>query len=62
MDIPFDTGVGRTYRVETTDTIGTGAVWFPLIDQVQGTGNELMVTDPNALLRDRRFYRLVQTP
>ena len=52
----------RVPMVEASDVIGTGGFWIPLIDQVRGTGGTLMITDPNALLRERRFYRLVQTP
>jgi uncharacterized repeat protein (TIGR01451 family) len=59
--IQFGTISGRYYRLERSDDLGFGS-WTTVTDQIPGTGNDLMLTDPAAPSASARFYRLVLLP
>ncbi len=58
--ISFETAAGRFYRLEYTDSIGTGT-WATAADNLSGTGGIITATDatPPTI---RRFYRVKQLP
>jgi len=56
----FPTSLGRTYRLERSDTLLAGS-WVAVQDNIAGTGATLQVADSGAANVDRRFYRLVIT-
>ncbi len=57
----FPTQLGVTYRLEYKDAL-TDTTWLLLADQIPGTGAETELTDPTALARPHRFYRLRVLP
>jgi glucosylceramidase len=58
--ITFPTVVGRTYRVETSETLAAGS-WRILQGGIAGTGGDVQVVDPDASAYQSRFYRAVVT-
>jgi hypothetical protein len=48
--------VGRTYRVETCDSLSSGA-WSPLITVIV-TQSPFTIIDPDSVNRSMRFYRI----
>ncbi|HEX8679258.1 MAG TPA: hypothetical protein VF683_04835, partial [Chthoniobacterales bacterium] len=59
--IRFASASGQRYRVEWCDSIADPR-WQPLGGEIVGTGGEVAVTDPGALIRPARFYQLVALP
>ena len=57
----FPSVVGKTYRVERSDTPTNGS-WTPLQDNIAGTGGVIQVTDTGVASQPRRFYRVVLLP
>ena len=58
MQLSFPTVVGKTYRVERSDTLAE-ASWQTVQDNIAGTGGTLQATDSGGASRQRRFYRIV---
>jgi von Willebrand factor type A domain/Regulator of chromosome condensation (RCC1) repeat/Putative Ig domain len=55
--ITFTTALNRNYRVETSDDLVT---WQPLVLDIQGTGDDVIVTDiRNPSETTQAFYRVV---
>ena len=57
MQMQFPTKPGKTYRLEYTDDLKTP--WQLLKDNIPGTGEPVLITDPSAQTIPQRFYRLV---
>lgn len=60
MVIGFPTVAGKTYRLERSDSLETGS-WFPVQDNIPGTGGVVQATDLNGADKTKRFYRIVVT-
>ena len=60
MLVSFPTVVGKTYRVERSDTLQTGS-WTAVQYNIGGTGGTLQVIDSGGAAQPRRFYRLIVT-
>ena len=60
IQITFPSVSGKSYRVEYRNDLLTGT-WQTLEDKT-GTGDPILVIDPNALSLDKRFYRLFLLP
>ena len=60
MVLEFGTVSGRTYRLERSLTLEAGS-WTTVQDDIVGTGGVIEVTDADAALHARRFYRIVVT-
>jgi hypothetical protein len=58
MLVSFPSVLGRTYRVERSDTLLDGS-WTSVQDDIPGTGGTVQVTDPGAIATIKRFYRIV---
>jgi len=56
--VSFLTVLGRTYRVERSDTLLDGS-WIIVQDEIPGTGGTVEVTDISSAAQPRRFYRTV---
>jgi autotransporter-associated beta strand protein len=59
--LSFPTVVGKTYRVERSDTLATGS-WTTLQDNIAGTtdnGGIVQITDTGGAAQSRRFYRII---
>ncbi|NOU36694.1 MAG: PQQ-binding-like beta-propeller repeat protein [Kiritimatiellaceae bacterium] len=54
----FQSVLGKWYRVEWSDNLGSPNHWQPLTEYVAGTGGEVSVTDPSSG-QQNRFYRVV---
>ncbi len=59
--ITFPSVLGKTYRIERSDTLLEGS-WQTLQDNMPGTGSPVVATDPDVIANLRRFYRLVVVP
>lgn len=57
----FPSTAGKRYRVEFTDNL-TSERWEVLVDNVAGTGQSIVVTDPEAGEFERGFYRIQVIP
>jgi len=55
------TAFNQLYRVEATDDIGSPS-WTSSTNNVLGTGNSMLVIDPDAATHASRFYRVKQLP
>ena len=58
--ITFPTEPGKIYRVEYSDR--PGEPWQELRAHVDGTGADIPISDPDAVGRSARFYRIVVLP
>ncbi|MEO7099561.1 MAG: alpha-L-fucosidase [Luteolibacter sp.] len=58
MRLSFPTVVGKTYRLERSDTL-TDASWTTVQADIAGTGVTIQVADPNGAGLAKRFYRIV---
>jgi len=58
MQLSFPTIVGKTYRLERSDTLAA-ASWTVVQDNIAGTGTTLQITDTNGASQTKRFYRVV---
>jgi fibronectin type 3 domain-containing protein len=56
--VSFSSVVGKTYRVERSDTLQGGS-WSTVQDNIAGTGDVLQITDSAAASLSKRFYRVV---
>jgi fibronectin type 3 domain-containing protein len=61
MTIGFPTVAGKTYRLECSASLESGS-WFPVQENIPGTGSIVQVTDPNGAGQTKRFYRIVVAP
>ncbi|MSU64003.1 MAG: hypothetical protein EXS31_16695 [Pedosphaera sp.] len=61
VQVAFATTLGRKYRVESRDTVESGA-WATLRDGVEGTGGSVIITDVGAAKLPKRFYRVAVLP
>jgi len=59
--INFTSVTGKTYRVESADSIGSG-IWNPVGGTAAGTGATVTVTNPGAAGQARRAYRVRLLP
>jgi len=59
--VSFPTVVGKTYRVDRSDTLQSGS-WTTVQTNIAGTGATVQVTDAGAAAQSRRFYRVVLLP
>ncbi len=55
----FGSVLGKTYRVEASDNLGS---WEVLAEPVVGTGGTVTITAPVSPVEPRRFYRAATTP
>ena len=55
--IKFNTVAGKTYDVERTGDLGTGA-WSAVATSIAGTGGAVQITDLGAASQSKSFYRL----
>jgi hypothetical protein len=58
MVVSFPTAVGKTYRVDRSDTLQSNS-WTAVQSGIAGTGAVVQVTDTNGALQQKRFYRIV---
>ena len=58
MILEFQSVLGRTYRVEYSDTLQSGS-WVTLQDNIAGTGGTVQVADLGGASQPKRFYRMV---
>jgi hypothetical protein len=58
--LSFNSMLGRTYRVESTDELPP--TWSVLTNNVIGTGGRFQAIDGGAASLPKRFYRTVQLP
>jgi hypothetical protein len=60
----FPTQTNRTYRVERTESLATPIDWEPVSGaaNVPGTGTNVQVFDPGALMQPQGFYRVRMLP
>ena len=61
VTITFLSVSGRTYRIESCNSIGVGP-WIPVQSNIQGTGGLIQVTDYGSLSYVEQFYRVVVVP
>jgi glucuronoarabinoxylan endo-1,4-beta-xylanase len=54
----FASDLGRTYRVERSDSLNPAA-WSVVTNGVSGTGGVIQITDTGTALPGRRFYRVL---
>jgi hypothetical protein len=59
--ISFATVLGKTYRVERSDTLQNGS-WTMVQDNIAGNGGTVQVTDTGGAALHMRFYRIVVIP
>lgn len=57
--VKFTTVSGRSYRVECSDELGSGA-WRVLADGIAGMGGIVSVSDEDAVNVPERFYRAIE--
>jgi hypothetical protein len=55
--VRFPTVAGKSYDVLWINALSGGS-WSNLVTGIPGTGGTVSVTDTNALLQPRRFYRI----
>lgn len=55
--VTFSSVVGRCYRLEQTSDLSSGS--WATVDELPGTGDQLVLTDPGAAGNTSRFYRLL---
>jgi hypothetical protein len=58
MNLSFPSVLGRTYRVERSDTL-LGESWINVQENISGTGSPIQVTDTGGSGYGKRFYRIV---
>jgi autotransporter-associated beta strand protein len=58
MVVSFPTVVGKTYRVERSDTLQSSS-WTTVQDNIIGTGSIMQATDTSGALQPKRFYRIM---
>ena len=58
MQLTFPSVLGRTYRVERSDTLLEGS-WSTVQDDISGTGAPIQITDLSGAAQAKRFYRIV---
>jgi alpha-L-fucosidase len=56
--LSFPTVVGRSYRIERSDSLGPDS-WIAVQDGIGGTGNVVTYSDANGAGLAKRFYRIV---
>jgi hypothetical protein len=59
--ITFPSLMGQTYRVERTYSLSP-ASWSTVADNVPGTGDVILITDPGVSFELQRFYRVLLLP
>jgi uncharacterized repeat protein (TIGR01451 family) len=59
--VNFNSLAGRTYLVEKSNDLSIGS-WSVLASDVAGTGNTIVIPDPNAVSSGRRLYRVTVQP
>lgn len=57
VQVGFQSFTNRLYRLERCDDLVAGT-WVPWTNSMPGTNGPLTVTDTDAVLSPRRFYRL----
>jgi hypothetical protein len=57
MQLTFPSVLGRTYRVERSDTL-LGDSWATVQDNIAGTGGPVQITDQSGFVQTKRFYRI----
>jgi hypothetical protein len=62
MVLSLPTLLGRIYRLEYADSLGSPTPWRLFADQTPGNGAAISFTDPSAATLPRRFYRAVIVP
>ena len=58
MLVSFPSVLGRTYRVERSDTLLDGS-WTSVQDDIPGTDGTVQIADPGAIATIKRFYRII---
>jgi hypothetical protein len=58
MQLTFPSVLGRTYRVERSNTLLEGS-WSTVQDNLSGTGAPIQITDLSGSARTKCFYRIV---
>lgn len=61
MTLGFPTVLGKTYRLERSDTLQNGS-WQTVLNNIAGTGGTVQIIDPDGAAQPNRFYRIVVTP
>jgi len=61
VQLTFPTVAGKTYRLESSDTLLNGS-WVPVLESILGTGDVIQITDPVDSPQPKRFYRIVVVP
>lgn len=56
--VTFQTVIGRTYRLEASNTLATSS-WITVQDNIAGTGGVAQITDSGGATQPRRFYRVI---
>jgi hypothetical protein len=59
--LSFPTVLGKTYSVESSDTLQNGS-WVIVQDNIVGTGAAVQITDVGAAAEGKRFYRIELLP
>ena len=59
--IGFPSVSGKVYRIEYADVL-TNSSWPTLSDNIAGTGGTIQITDPGAINRPNRFYKVTVLP
>jgi autotransporter-associated beta strand protein len=60
IQVSFPSVLGKTYRVERSDTLQTGS--WTMLQEIAGTGGVLQITDAGAAAQAKRIYRIVIIP
>jgi hypothetical protein len=60
VEVKFDSAAHKTYGIEFSPTFK--GPWSTLVDQVTGTGETIVISDPDARGATSRFYRIVVGP
>ena len=60
--LDFPTVIGKIYRVEVADALGSPTTWTVLASDIAGTGEVVQYTDPNSAAKPQRFYRVSIQP
>jgi fibronectin type 3 domain-containing protein len=56
--VSFPTVLGKTYRLERSDTLQSGS-WTTVQDHIAGTDGVVQITDAGAAAQSKLFYRLI---